>query len=191
MKNLFISMCLGLWITSCQNQTSTKVVTDQIASQDGISTMPYTQDDQENITRLIGMTLKDQFKEDLEKEWIDTISRKFKYEQFDLNGDGKKEIFVGLTGPYFCGSGGCTMFLLSNQGNVITRFTVIDYPLYISTEETNEWRDLILYSNKSYRKVSFESNSYPSNPSTLDVYSGNLDNSLKILDWEQLEFFKF
>lgn len=191
MKNLFFSLCLVLWITSCQNQTSTTEVTEEIVTQEIDSSTAYTQDDQDNIVRLIQLTLKDQFKDDLEKGWLDTLSRQFKYEQYDINGDGKKEIFVGLTGPYFCGSGGCTMFLLTHHGDVLTKFTVVEYPVYISSEVSDGWSELILYSGSEYRRAGYDGQSYPSNPSTLAVYTNNVDKLPKILDWQKLEVIEF
>jgi hypothetical protein len=185
---------------SCQSkpvyETETKEINDsndtkETKYQDGASSATYTEDDQENIIRLIQLTLKDLFQEDLEKDWIDSLSRQFKYSQIDLNRDGKKEILIGLTGPYFCGSGGCSMILSTHQGDVITQFTVVDYPVYIAKESTNGWQDLILYSGSKNRKVKFDGQSYPKNPSTLEEYTESLENLPKLLDWQSLEAFQF
>ena len=73
---------------------------------------------------LVRLSLLDFHKEDLEKSIIDSFGRRFIFFEYDLNEDGKKEIFVGLRGSYFCGSGGCTTYLLDNQGNIITKFSV-------------------------------------------------------------------
>ena len=116
---------------------------------------------------LVRLTLRDLFKADLEGNLIDSISRKFIFFEYDLNDDGRKEIFVGLIGSYFCGSGGCTQFLFDDQGNVITRFTVADYPVVIDTHKTNGWNDLFIHSGSKDRVVQFDGKKYPSNPSTL------------------------
>jgi hypothetical protein len=116
---------------------------------------------------LVRLTLKDLLKVDLEKNLIDSFSRRFIFFEYDLNDDGKKEIFVGLTGPYFCGSGGCTQYILDNQGNVVTRFTVADYPVVIDNNKTNGWKDLFIYSGSKNRIAKFDEKKYPSNPSTL------------------------
>ena len=105
--------------------------------------------------------------EDLKINVVDSLSRKFIFFEFDLNGDGSKEIFVGLTGPYFCGSGGCTQFILNAQGEVISRFTVSDYPVVISTDKSNGWFDLFMQSNGNFHTVKFDGKSYPGNPSIL------------------------
>lgn len=116
---------------------------------------------------LVRLTIKDLYKDDLAKNFIDDYSRKFIFFEYDLNDDGKKEILVGLTGPYFCGSGGCTQLILDDQGNVITKFSVSGNPVIIDTNKTNGWNDLFMYSGSKYRIVKFNGKTYPSNPSTL------------------------
>jgi len=116
---------------------------------------------------LIRLTLKDLYKDDLAKNFIDDNSKKFIFFEYDLNEDGKKEILVGLTGGYFCGTGGCTQLLLDDQGNVITQFSVSGNPVVIDTNKTNGWKDLFIYSGSKYRIVKFNGKTYPSNPSTL------------------------
>ena len=115
---------------------------------------------------LVRLTLQDKLKSDLEKNLVDSLSRKFIFFEYDLNDDGKKEIFVGHTGPYFCGSGGCTPYLLDNQGNVITKFSV-SRDMVIDNKKTNGYKDLFIYSGGKFRIVKFNGKTYPSNPSTL------------------------
>lgn len=114
---------------------------------------------------LVRKTIQGMFKDDLDKNIIDDYSRKFIFFEYDLNDDGKTEIMVGFTGPYFCGSGGCSQLILDHEGNIITRFTVADYPVVIDTVKTNGWKDLIIYSGRKNRIVKFDGKSYPSNPS--------------------------
>ena len=115
---------------------------------------------------LVRLTLQDRLKTDLEKNLIDSISRKFIFFEYDLDDDGNKEIFVGLIGPYFCGSGGCSPYILDNQGNIITHFTVSDYPIVVDNNKTNGWKDLFIRSGGKDRIVKFDGKKYPSNPST-------------------------
>ncbi|WP_316834759.1 hypothetical protein [Pedobacter nutrimenti] len=109
--------------------------------------------------------LQQSFKSELEKGIIDSTSRKFGVFEYDLNNDGKNEVFVGLTGSYFCGSGGCTWLLLDDHEKLLTRFTVSKYPVIISQTATNGWKDLIIYSNGKNHLVKFNGKKYPSNPS--------------------------
>jgi hypothetical protein len=120
---------------------------------------------------LVRLTLRDLFKADLEGNFIDSISRKFIFFEYDLNSDGRNEILVGLIGSFFCGSGGCTQFVLDDQGKVITRFTVADYPVVIDTHKTNGWNDLFIHSGSKDRIVRFDGKKYPSNPSVLPALS--------------------
>lgn len=105
--------------------------------------------------------------DDLKLGIVDSLSRKFIFFEFNLNGDATKEIFVGLTGPYFCGSGGCTQFILSDQGEIITKFTVSDYPVVVASDKTNGWSDLYILSGGQYHIVKSDGKTYPSNPSIL------------------------
>jgi hypothetical protein len=114
---------------------------------------------------IVRLALKDQFRADLGKNLIDSASRKFIFFEYDLNGDGKNEIFVGLTGPYFCGSGGCSILLLDNHGNLVTGFTVARYPVIIDKVKTNGWNDLFIHSGGKDRIIKFDGKKYPSNPS--------------------------
>ena len=82
-----------------------------------------------------------------------------------MNEDEKKEIFVGLIGSYFCGTGGCTQYILDNKGIVISKFTVSDYPIVIDSNKSNGWRNLFIPSGGKNRILKFNGKSYPSNPS--------------------------
>lgn len=148
----------------------------------------------ENIARLVRLTLQDQFKDDLARDLITSESRKFIFFQYDLNGDGKNEIFVGLTGSYFCGSGGCTVMLLDNEGNVINTFTVVDYPIVVDSKKSEGWNDLFMLSGGKYHIMKFNGKKYPSNPSVqtvLDLIPG--DNLPRVLNYmnEPYPWFKF
>ncbi|MBY5951557.1 hypothetical protein OU792_17755 [Algoriphagus sp. NF] len=197
MKNIDLRILIGfLVLFGCKSSSSVEEISSEISAIQVISDTtreesPYSQNDQENIKRLIQKTLTDIFKEDLEKGFLDSLSRQFKYSQVDLNEDGNLEILVGLTGPYFCGSGGCTVLLLTSHGDVITRFSVVKYPAYVDSETTNGWRNLIMYSGGENRVVKFEGETYPSNPSTLPVFEGDVDNLKELLDWENQEAFTY
>lgn len=134
----------------------------------------------ENTVNLIQQTLGIMFKDDLSKNLIEEPSRKFKFFEYDLNNDQKKEIFVGLTGPYFCGSGGCTILLLDSRGKLVNKFTVTESPISIANTNSIGWRDLILHSNGKDHLVKFNGKSYPSNPSVQPIYTAApTQNSVK------------
>lgn len=140
---------------------------------------------------LVKHTLSEMFKDDLSKNLIDKESKKFKLFEYDINQDSKKEIFVGLMGPYFCGSGGCTLLVLDPEGKLINKFTVTDYPISIADSNTKGWNDLILTSNGKDHLIKFNGKTYPANPSLQPVYSTTagktlakgLDSSAQVYLW--------
>lgn len=143
---------------------------------------------------LVRLALQDLYKSDLSKNFIDENSRKFIFFEYDLNEDGKKEIFVGLTGTYFCGSGGCTQLILDVEGNVISTFSVSGYPVIIDNNKTNGWKDLFIYSGSKNRIVKFDGKTYPSNPSVLPelklIPGDGLPRALNFIN-EPYPWFKF
>lgn len=116
------------------------------------------------------------FGADLDTDLQDSTMRKFRLFRFDLNDDGSEEIFVGLTGPLFCGTGGCTIMLLQADGSVITNFTVAGFPVVIDSARTNGWRNLLMLSAGSFHEMKYGKKGYPSNPSVapaLKVFPGD------------------
>lgn len=87
----------------------------------------------------------------------------------DLNSDGNPEYFVLIRDPYFCGSGGCSATIFDHSGQVITNMTVTDTPILLADSYRSGWRDFIVWSNGTYRLMSFNGDSYPSNPSVEPV----------------------
>ncbi|NOH69347.1 hypothetical protein [Vibrio rotiferianus] len=83
----------------------------------------------------------------------------------DLNSDGSAEHFVLLQDRYFCGSGGCAAYMFDNSGKVINRMSVTRTPVVLADSYSNGWQDFIVWSNGAYRQMSFNGESYPSNPS--------------------------
>src|ERR1044071_2771642 len=63
----------------------------------------------------------------------------------DLNGDGRSETFVYVTDPNYCGSGGCTLVVLSPQRRsyrIVLRSTVTQLPIRLLRTSTRGWRDI-------------------------------------------------
>ncbi|MDC5705370.1 hypothetical protein OPW41_05745 [Vibrio europaeus] len=100
---------------------------------------------------------------------LTTDNLKYLSGKADLNNDGNPEYFVLIRDPYFCGSGGCSATIFSNTGNIITDMTVTDTPILLADSYRNGWRDFIVWSNGAYRLMSFNGESYPSNPSVEPV----------------------
>jgi hypothetical protein len=214
-KHIFTTAILSILIlisckketTESPNTTDTTTVTkdtlstklkDSIIDPDPTDTIPAGQyginSSNLKTANIVRTTLQNIFKEDLSKNSINDYSKRFIFFEYDLNDDGKKEILVGLTGSYFCGSGGCTQYILDNQGMVISRFTVSDYPVVIDTEKSQGWKNLFIPSGGKNRIVKFDGKKYPSNPSLqpeLKVIPGDgLPRALNFIN-EPYTWFKF
>ena len=100
-------------------------------------------------------------------ELLSVEDHKFQYFAVDLNGDGKEEYFVNFMSPYFCGTGGCTVLLLDHESNIITKFTVMDNPIYVEKSEHNGWKVLLVRSEGELKELKYENGTYPINPSVL------------------------
>jgi hypothetical protein len=92
----------------------------------------------------------------------------------DLNGDGSKEVIVYLSGRSWCGSGGCTMLVLTPNGSsyrVVTETTITWPPVRVLRSKTNGWHDISVWIQgggiqPGYEaELSFDGTTYPSNPS--------------------------
>jgi hypothetical protein len=83
----------------------------------------------------------------------------------DLNSDGNAEHIVLMQDRFFCGSGGCMGFLFDNNGKVINRMSVAKTPVVLADSYSHGWQDFMVWSNGSYRLMSYNGETYPSNPS--------------------------
>lgn len=104
------------------------------------------------------------------------ITSKYVEAFYDLNDDGHLEAIVYLIGSYWCGSGGCTMLVLSENGQswkIISKVAATKLPIQVMDERLHEWHSLAVQVSgggivKSYvSKLQFDGQSYPSNPTVL------------------------
>ncbi len=87
----------------------------------------------------------------------------------DLNGDHRDDAVVLLTGPDWCGSGGCTMLVLraTPHGFVkISGSTLSSAPVRVSAEKSHGWRNLIVNTKGKDALMRYDGRRYPLNPST-------------------------
>ncbi|MBE8725865.1 hypothetical protein [Flavobacterium hungaricum] len=109
--------------------------------------------------------------------------RFFFYDAFDLNNDKKDDYFVGFSNSYFCGSGGCSGFILNNDGSLINKFSVTDFPILVTTTSSEKFYDLLMKSGGLYHLVKMKEGKYPSNPSIEEKWKGEAPKeSIKVLD---------
>ncbi len=183
----FIYSSIALFIlASClntqkkSNQQSTKKETLETQKEvvtDTTSILDYAKETtNEETAKKIQQFLLEKNKKDIESNSLTSDDRKFSFYEIDLNDDGKYEYFIHLEGRYFCGSGGCSFYLLNNDFSINTYFSVTNPPVFRSASITNGWHDLILYGDythdagvKNYIYLKFDKSkgTYPSNPSII------------------------
>ncbi len=88
----------------------------------------------------------------------------------DLNGDGRADAIVLMSGSGWCGSGGCTMFIFEGVEDgygFISASTITSAPIRIAKRRTNGWHSLIVFSKaKGNVMLRFTKDfRYPGNPS--------------------------
>ena len=91
----------------------------------------------------------------------------------DLNGVGLKESFIYVTDPDYCGSGGCSLVVLSPRGNsyaVVMRTTVTNLPITVLRTAAYGWLDVGVTVEGAgiirpyVARLRFNGHRYPSNP---------------------------
>jgi len=92
----------------------------------------------------------------------------------DLNGDGKQEAIVFLTGDSWCGTGGCRTLVLARKGaswKVVTHITITRPPIRVLSSTSHGWHDISVWVQgggiqPGYEaELRFDGKNYPGNPS--------------------------
>ncbi|MDR6763928.1 hypothetical protein J2Y38_004152 [Flavobacterium sp. 2755] len=187
MKNKILVLIAILALYSCQSKTESKNIIKTIVQDTLYKTIGGTADvsntpaKDDKAVELIRKQLNVLLKKDIPT--MTKEDRFFYYEAFDLNNDKKNEYFVGFSNSYFCGSGGCSGYILNNDGSVINHFTVTDFPIYVTTLSTENFYDLILKSDGLFHHIKMKNGKYPANPSIEEKWKGDLPKeSTKVLD---------
>ncbi|RYJ39554.1 hypothetical protein NU08_1223 [Flavobacterium anhuiense] len=187
MKNKILILVSILTLSSCQNKDNSKnivktVVQDTLSKTlGGTANLSEATPKEDKAIDLIRKQLLVLLKNDIPALTKD--DRYFYYDAFDLNNDKKNEYLVGFSNSYFCGSGGCSGYILKNDGSVINRFTVTDFPIYVTTSATEKFYDLIFESGGKFHLLKMKGGKYPSNPSVQEVIKGDVPKeSTKVLD---------
>ena len=180
MKTKILVAFIFLGMVSCQNKEkpASKNIIKTIAQDTlsktlggtaNLSDVPAKDD---KTVELIRKQLAVLLKKDLPAMTKD--DRYFYYEAYDLNNDKKNEYFVGFSNPYFCGSGGCSGYILNNNGSLINSFTVTDFPIFIGTTSSGNFKDLIFKSGNALHSLKMKNGKYPSNPSVQEKWKGDI-----------------
>ena len=187
MKNKILILIGILGLYSCQNKNEPKNIIKTIAQDTLSKTVAGTADLTDAPPRddKAVALIRKQLNVLLKKDLVAMIKedRFFYYQAFDLNNDKKDEYFVGFSNPYFCGSGGCSGYILNNDGSLINSFTVTDFPIFVTTSTTEKFYDLIFESGGKFYLLKMKNGKYPSNPSVQEVVKENVPKeSIKVLD---------
>lgn len=93
----------------------------------------------------------------------------FRYSVIDLDGNHGSDALVLMSGPDWCGSGGCTLLVFREvRGNfrLVSRSTVAEPPIRVLSEVSHGWKTLIVYSKgRGNVLLRFDGSRYPLNPS--------------------------
>jgi len=200
MKNKLLVAVMILGMMSCQNKdkTDSKSIIKTIAEDTLSKTVAGTADvsdapaKDDKAVELIRKQLNILLKADLPA--MTKEDRFFYYEAFDLNNDKKDEYFVGFSNPYFCGSGGCSGYILNNDGSLINKFTVTDFPILVTTSASEKFYDLIFETGGKFHLIKMKNGKYPSNPSVQEIWKGETPKeNTKVLDIQgkKLEKYSF
>ena len=166
----FLILAPVLFLTFQCSKTETNSVPEpqKLSLSDTITAKPKLENqDQKDTAEKIAHYIANEYLTPGDLKAITMSERKFRYQQIDLNGDGKMEVFVSFYTPYFCGTGGCTMLLLNDHLKPITKFTVTRPPIYADPEMKNGWKILYFQNGNAWKALIFENGKYPSNPSIL------------------------
>lgn len=174
---------MALFLSSCgdKKDTSETKTPDKEMSNDNTTGSSDTKKEStdENktasfdTTNLAGVksTLTTLLKKDLAS--MTENDRKFVYSEISLGDDGNKQTLVMFQGPYFCGSGGCTIYLLDSDYKTISEFSVSDEPIKIAETTSNGWKDLLISSGGKLHVMKYNGKKYPGNPSVEAEYTGD------------------
>lgn len=178
MKNKILILIGILALSSCQNKNDSKNIVKTIIQDTLSKTVGGTADlsdappRDDKAVELIRKQLNVLLKNDLPAMTKD--DRYFYYEEFDLNNDKKNEYFIGFSNSYFCGSGGCSGYILKNDGSVINRFTVTDFPILVTTDSSEKFYNLLMKSGGTFHLIKMKNGKYPSNPSIEEFWKGEV-----------------
>lgn len=173
----------GVLFNSCKNQEVKDSSTEINNIETGEPVVIESENIDENSTLInnIENYILTEYLTERDLRTIPKDQRKFQLALFDLNNDGKDEIFINFITHYFCGTGGCNVLLLNDKMESITEFTVTRTPIYIEKSLENDWRILMLQSEEKWRKLIFKDGSYPSNPSLVEISKSLPTESADIL----------
>ena len=117
---------------------------------------------------------------------VDDKSARYLLAFIDLNGDGQQEAIVYLVSNEWCGSGGCSLFILSSDAGswrVITRTTITWPPIRVLRKTTHGWHSITVWVGGGGLRLGYEAElkfdgeTYPSNPTVAPARRADKNSS--------------
>lgn len=177
---MIFAIIAGLFFSSCNNNTSENKQTE-VQENETIDTDYALQGVDDELANKVKEYITTKFLTDSDLRAIAEEDRKFQLYKVDLNNDGNEEVFVDFGTSYFCGSGGCTVLLLNDKLELITKFSPTQ-TLFIGKEIENGWVTLFTRAKGEWKKLIYEGNTYPSNPTLVEIATELPENAKQIFD---------
>lgn len=107
------------------------------------------------------------------QSWDSDKTTKYLVSFQDLNGDGQSEAIVYLMGGKWCGSGGCSTLILTQDKNswkILTKITVTRLPIRVLFSVSHGWHNIGVWvqggnvKNGYEAELMYDGRSYPRNP---------------------------
>lgn len=133
---------------------------------EGIKSVPSEAVKNENIEKVIANYY------DIPEEYLN--DSRYYYNYTDLNMDGTNEIFALVIGTYTSGTGGDSALIIENSVDglkVKQNLTIINCPIVISENQTNDYKDIIVAKDNGYVILTYEDGKYTDVNSGKDILS--------------------
>ena len=170
----------GIFFSACNNKTAENNKT-AVTEIETIDTDYASRGLDDDLAVKVKNYITTKFLTEADLRVISEEDRKFQLYKIDLNNDGSEEVFVNFGTSYFCGSGGCTVFLLNSKLELITSFSPTQ-DIFIGTEIENGWVTLLTKADGEWKKLIYENGTYPSNPTMVEIATDLPENAQKIFD---------
>lgn len=175
---MIFALIAGVFFGSCNNKTSKNKQTE-VEKKETIDTDLASRSVDDDLANKVKDYITTKFLTEADLRAISEEDRKFELYKVDLNSDGSEEVFVNFGTSYFCGSGGCTILLLSDKLELITKFSPTQ-TLFIGKEIENSWAILLTRADGDWKKLIYESGTYPSNPTMVEIATDLPENAEKV-----------
>ena len=121
--------------------------------------------------------------------WLATqgtyVTPSFRQALTDLDDDRHSDAIVLLSGPDWCGPGGCQLLVFHGTTagfEFVSATAVTTAPIRVSPMKSNGWRTLIVESTgKGDVLLPFDGTRYPANPSMADRATGTQAGAAKVI----------